>query len=491
MHMDVDPEEYTPITLDELPIGEEIPNVLESIDVVEASDEWSQWRDDLAEEIRNWTLEEEDVMISILEGIVADGGRCNTGSFRPAAYDMLNTSGFGWDDTHKCVTVAPEILEVYLKITKDMLQVQHSSMASKISTVIFKIFLLSLQLHHTNSQTWIRVGFYMVAQKVYPISEINSSLFTHLVFCCADLNSTSYALSISKSVENYFSNFTETVKQKNPSVTTLLCIGGPDAKHSIFSSMVNNSFYRKSFIDSSITTARSYGFEGLDFYWKLAETASDMSSLSILFKEWRDAITSEARNSSKSELIMTAMVAYSPDAYKLPYPIDSMQQYLNWIHVDTSDYSKPENWGNFTAAPAALYDPTRIVNTDSGIKAWIGAGLSANKLVLTLAYYGFAWKLLNSADNGIGAPANGPAISDYGFMEYDQIKNYIERLNAHVIYDSTYVVNYCSVETAWIAFDDVEAIRAKVSYAEEKGLRGYRVWQVSYDANWVLSQAAG
>ncbi|KAK3219569.1 hypothetical protein Dsin_013539 [Dipteronia sinensis] len=81
---------------------------------------------------RNWTLEEEDVMISILEGIVADGGRCDTGSFRPAkhvqnkmkrmkdrysaAYDMLNTSGFGWDDTRKCVIVdSPEILEEYLK----------------------------------------------------------------------------------------------------------------------------------------------------------------------------------------------------------------------------------------------------------------------------------------------------------------------------------------------------------------------------------------
>ncbi|KAK2650661.1 hypothetical protein Ddye_018150 [Dipteronia dyeriana] len=100
---------------------------------------------------RNWTLEEEDVMITILEGIVADGGRCDTGSFRPgtyelvaskmrekienititgkhvqnkmkrlkdkysAAYDMLNTSGFGWNDTEKCVTVSPEILEEYVK----------------------------------------------------------------------------------------------------------------------------------------------------------------------------------------------------------------------------------------------------------------------------------------------------------------------------------------------------------------------------------------
>ncbi|KAK2658757.1 hypothetical protein Ddye_005290 [Dipteronia dyeriana] len=51
MYMDVDLEEYTPITLDELPIRKDIPDELESIDVVEASDKWSQWRDDLAGEI--------------------------------------------------------------------------------------------------------------------------------------------------------------------------------------------------------------------------------------------------------------------------------------------------------------------------------------------------------------------------------------------------------------------------------------------------------
>ncbi|KAK2648981.1 hypothetical protein Ddye_016470 [Dipteronia dyeriana] len=94
----------------------------------------------------SWTLEEEDVTINILEGIVANGGRCDTGSFRTctyehvalkirekienititakhvqhkdrysAAYDMLNTSGFSWDDTHKYVTVdSLEILEDYL-----------------------------------------------------------------------------------------------------------------------------------------------------------------------------------------------------------------------------------------------------------------------------------------------------------------------------------------------------------------------------------------
>ncbi|TXG72688.1 hypothetical protein EZV62_001267 [Acer yangbiense] len=101
---------------------------------------------------RNWTLEEKDIMITILEKVVADSGRCDNGSFRSGtyeqvaskmrekiekinitekhvqnkikrmkdkysvAYDMLNMSGFGWDDTNKCVTVdSLEILKEHLK----------------------------------------------------------------------------------------------------------------------------------------------------------------------------------------------------------------------------------------------------------------------------------------------------------------------------------------------------------------------------------------
>ncbi|TXG70024.1 hypothetical protein EZV62_004959 [Acer yangbiense] len=51
MYMDVDHEEYTLDTLNDLLIREDAPNELESIDVVEGSDEWSQWRDDLAKEM--------------------------------------------------------------------------------------------------------------------------------------------------------------------------------------------------------------------------------------------------------------------------------------------------------------------------------------------------------------------------------------------------------------------------------------------------------
>ncbi|KAK1551725.1 hypothetical protein Q3G72_003447 [Acer saccharum] len=58
------------------------------------------------------------------------------------------------------------------------------------------------------------------------------------------------------------------------------------------------------------------------------------------------------------------------------------------------------------------------------------------------------------------------------------------------MYNATYVVNYCSIGTSWIGFDDVEVVKIKVSYAKERNLLGYFVWQVPYDDNWLLSQAA-
>ncbi|KAL5772832.1 hypothetical protein ACOSP7_012447 [Xanthoceras sorbifolium] len=321
-------------------------------------------------------------------------------------------------------------------------------MVSKMITVVFHILLCP--------QTWIKAGYWFSGSE-FPVSNINSALFTHLLCAFAPVNDTSYQLNPSASDEKQFTNFTNTVKQKNPSVTTLLSIGGGSEKYSTFSSMVSNSSYRKSFIDSSIRSARLYGFQGLDLCWVSANTSADKSNMGVLFEEWRVAIDLEARNSSQS-------------LDSASFPIDSIQKYLNWIHVLAYDFYMP-TWANFTGAQAALC-------------------LSASKIGLSLPFYGYAWTLVNPADNGIGAPATGPAITDEEAMSYKEIKDYIDRYGAKVTYNATYVVNYCSIGTSWIGFDDVEVVRIKVSYAKKRNLLGYFVWQVPYDDNWVLSQAA-
>ncbi|KAF5469576.1 hypothetical protein F2P56_013640 [Juglans regia] len=222
--------------------------------------------------------------------------------------------------------------------------------------------------------------------------------------------------------------------------------------------MVSNESYKKSFIDSSIRIARLYGFQGLDLCWVSANTSSDMTNMGLLFQEWQDSVNSEAKNSSQQELILTAAVQYSPDVESASFLVDSIRSYLNWVHVMAYDYYMPE-WSEITGAHAALYDPSSQSNTDYGIGAWIGRGLSASQLVLGLPFYGYAWTLKNPNYSAIGTPATGPAITDDGSMNYKDIKGYIQRYGA------------------------------AVSFAKEMKLLGYFVWQVPYDDNSELSRA--
>ncbi|XP_057967659.1 cysteine-rich receptor-like protein kinase 10 isoform X2 [Malania oleifera] len=363
-----------------------------------------------------------------------------------------------------------------------------------LSSAVFKIialiiFVLCLELHFGNAQAWIRAGYWYFGFGSLA-SDINSSLFTHLICAYVGLNSSTYQLSIRSSIENYISTFTEVVKHKNPSITTLLSIwGGEINSSSAFSSMISHPSHRKAFIESSIKTARLYGFHGLDISGFAPSTASNMTDLGTLLDEWRAAVKLESSNSSKPQLILTMTVHYLPTYKSGNYPVASLRRNLDWVKIEAIYYHGPLD--SFTAPPAALYDPSGNVSTDICIKEWISKGLPANKLVLALFSFGSAWTLMNPKDNGIGAPASGvPAITRDGYVGYKDIKQFIQNYRATLVYNSTYVVNYCTRGSIWIAFDDVEAIKTKVSYAREKGLLGYTMFEISQDYNWVLSKAA-
>ncbi|XP_059455307.1 class V chitinase-like [Corylus avellana] len=313
------------------------------------------------------------------------------------------------------------------------------------------------------TQFQIKAGYWFSGSE-FPISDINSALFSHLICAFAGLNSPSYELSTSSSDEPYFSTFTNTVKQKNPSITTLLSIGGGSADYVVLSLIVSKASYRKSFTDSSMKIARLYGFQGLDLCWVSANTSSDMTNMGLLFQEWRAAANSEAKNSSQTELILTAAVQYSPDVDSASFLVDSIRDNLNWVHVMAYDYYMPQ-WSNFTGVLAALFDPSSEASTDYGVGAWIGRGLPAGKLVLGLAFYGYAWKLKNPNDNAIGAPATGPAITPEGDMSYKEIKAHIQRYRAIVRYNATYVVKFFTA--------DIEAATDRLSIENKLGEGGY------------------
>ncbi|KAF3960146.1 hypothetical protein CMV_015118 [Castanea mollissima] len=363
-------------------------------------------------------------------------------------------------------------------------------MASKLVTLLFLLHFLPLKSYCSTQQSWIKAGYYYSGSETV-ISDINSKLFTHLLCAFAYINSSNYHLSINSSTEQKFSTFTNTVKLKNPLVTTLLSVWVGREDSPIFLSMINQSSFRNSFIQSSIETARFYGFHGIDLCGVLPSKSSDMTNLDTLLNEWRIAVVSEAKNSSKSELLLVMSGYYLPALDSVSYPIESMMKNLDWVHVKAYDYYVPRI-DNFTYTHAALYDPMNGTNTDSGIKEWKRRGFLLSKLVLGLAYHGYAWTLLDPNNNAMGAPAIGPAVTADGSMGYKYIKSYVRSFpsEAASVYNATYVVNFCTIGPTWINYDDVEAVKAKVSYAKQSGLLGFNVFQVGNDDNWVLSRAA-
>ncbi|KAJ0031437.1 hypothetical protein Pint_14524 [Pistacia integerrima] len=143
-----------------------------------------------------------------------------------------------------------------------------------------------------------------------------------------------------------------------------------------------------------------------------------------------------------------------------------IQQHLNWVHVLPYGNSYPPS-ENLIGAHAALYSQGNILNMDHGVREWIGKRLSANKLVLTLPFYGSAWMLQNHTVNGIGSLAKEFSLNTNGggggIATYKEIKNYIEHYgpDVPVKYNSTYVVNYWTKGSVWIGFDDLEVLELR------------------------------
>lgn len=372
-------------------------------------------------------------------------------------------------------------------------------MSSKTKTLPIFLFVTLLFLVQTNvsaGQTAVK-GAYWYWDSGLPASSIDSTLFTHLFCAFADLDPNTYQVTVSSSNSAQFSSFTQTVQQNNPSVKTLLSIGGGGNAYiaSNFSAMASQPSTRKSFIDSSISLARSYNFHGLDLDWEYPDTTTDMTNFGTLLTELKAAVANEAETSGNTPLLLAAAVFHSADYYTINYPIQSISNSLDWINVMAYDFygSAWDSSRSSTAPPAALYNATASqINGDAGIRSWIAAGLAANKIVLGLPFYGYAWRLLNADEHGLFAPADGPAIGTEaadGAMGYDAIREFISQNEAETVYNATVVTDYCYSGTTWIGYDDTQSISAKVSYAKEKGLLGYFAWQVSGDdSNWALSQ---
>ncbi|KAG8372616.1 hypothetical protein BUALT_Bualt12G0085200 [Buddleja alternifolia] len=310
-----------------------------------------------------------------------------------------------------------------------------------------------------------------------PPSSIPTQYFTHLFYAFLLVDPTSFQLLITQSDEQWMGVFTSTLH----SAKAILSIGGAGADPTIFPNMVKNSDNRAAFIQSSIYTARKYGFDGLDLDWEFPTNPEDMSNLALLYKEWRAAINHESITSGMSYKFF--LPGYAPRTY----PGDAIRSFVDFVGPMCFDYHG--GWDpSATAAHALLYDKTSNVSTSYGISMWKNDNVPSKKIVMGMPVYGRTWQLKDPNQHGIGSPAVGTGPGG-GVMIYSAILEFNSDNNATVVFDDATVSTYSYTGTNWIGYDDVTSIQHKIKYAKAQGLGGYFFWALGFDSNWDLARA--
>lgn len=285
-----------------------------------------------------------------------------------------------------------------------------------------------------SSDAEVRAGFWFSQYShFFPISSINTSLFTHLCY---------YSLSLplggaSSDQLPLLGTFSSILKSKKPTLKTILSISTDDrqadASNAAFSAMAADSSLWASFISSALELATANGFNGLDISWRFPRLPADMANLGMLLQEWRARIREQALNSSSSSsaLILTATVYFSNHLFDEPagdldYPTEAMSESLDWVNALCFGYHKSS-----TAHDSALIDRTSHFSGNYGITSWLDSGMPACMALMGVPLYGRSWPLKNKANNEAGAlvVAAGPRqkmSNQTGIMAFLEIEEMLK-----------------------------------------------------------------
>lgn len=250
-------------------------------------------------------------------------------------------------------------------------------------------------------------------------------------------------------------------------------------------------------------------FSGVDLDWEfpvsggctgdcprgeIAHSEDDPQNYTKLVKAIREAIGSE------KHISIAGPPGESESGAKISnFDFKGMMPYLDYVFAMNYDYTGA--WDTTTTNGAPLYadpndpDPTSIratnFNVDAALKAYINAGVPAEKLVMGIPNYGMGWKVDDSATaNGLystnSTPLGDPE-NDAGNGLYSIKKILSEFLGND--FNSSDITNHDATKAStyfkngkFVTFETPFSIAAKTQYIKDKGLAGAMFWELSQDS---------
>ncbi|VEN58841.1 unnamed protein product [Callosobruchus maculatus] len=324
----------------------------------------------------------------------------------------------------------------------------------------------------------------------FTVTDIKPNLCTHAIYCFIGLNEDGTVKVMDPYLDidlGYMKKFND-MKKQNPSLKTMVAIGGWNEGSLKYSAMAASPARRQTFVQSAVKFLQSHGFDGLDLDWEYpgrrGGASYDKANFVSLIKELKSAFAEHG-------LLLSAAVSAAASAVDISYDVRALSQHLDMINL--MSYDLHGSWDKVTGQNAPLYpsqfDTTpasKELNIQSCVEAWISRGASRSKLNLGLAFYGRSFTLNNPNNNGLGAPISGPGLpgrysGESGMLTYYEIIEHLKTKQWTYKWDQEQEVPYIHKANQWIGFDDTRSIAKKVEYAKSEQLGGVMVWSLESD----------
>ena len=307
----------------------------------------------------------------------------------------------------------------------------------------------------------------------------------------------------------------QALKQINPNLRTLLSIGGwgfndpndpiGSNTYRLFSQMVSSEAGRSQFIQSAVSYAVRYGFNGIDLDWEYPGdlTRGGSESDFINFVELLSELQTACKSTNPPLLLTIASPAIIPSGVPTQYKTDP-NSYFQWLaqcsnYVDRLNVMAYDYHGAFdvplvTGVNAPLTQDT-TPGSQNCIKAtltnYMTNGVAQSKIVLGMPTYGHSYGGVAGLSATNYAPGlafttsgnAGPSTSTPGLLAYYEIADAIAL--GQLIFGTDSVtqtaIAYNPTAEQWVSFDTPETIALKANYAKSLNLAGVMFWAIDDD----------
>ncbi|XP_071105825.1 chitotriosidase-1-like [Haliotis cracherodii] len=352
----------------------------------------------------------------------------------------------------------------------------------------FTLLLVAWQAHAVKYQRfcyfagWAR---YRADPVAFNPEDVGVNLCTHLSYAFAEIDTSGTKIIPGDPSDDpvMYNRFTS-LKKQDPNLKLLLSIGGWTGKLKEFSTLASTDSNINTFARNAITFLRSRNFDGLDIDWEFPATRgsppSDKQRFTRMIQLIRQAFETEASQTGKDRLLLTAALGPSPYRVNVSYEAVKVASHLDLINLMT--YDMHGGWEEIQTAAhhSALYGtPTdKTYNVDYLATYWAQLGVPKDKILLGLPFYSRTYTL--AGGNVIGPGKAGTYSGENGTLAYYEVCKILQDGATGQRIDAQKVPFLVS-KNQWVGYDDEKSLAAKVKYVIDNGFGGVMVWALDMD----------